>query len=404
MTPPEVQNRTTPELSDVRSQLKRVLDSSTFRTSKKCSAFLRYVVEEGLAGRQDQLKERTLGVALFERQPDYDTNQDPIVRNTAVQVRKRLAQYYYDSKRENEIRIELPTGSYIPEIYLPARRSESSTHPEVTRSFPWRWLLAGITVVGLTGLVVFLVQESKKPQPSVLDQFWQPLVDSGRTVVLCVGQGHTYKLAEDWDQRYDESRVSSTDFIPAKDVIPSFDRYLGLSDVQAFTRFVRLFTQYGKDVELRGGRSTSLANLRGRPAVLIGGFNNSWTLSLTGEQRFYFESDLEKKLEFVRDRLHPENRAWEVRRDFSINQLQMDYAIVTRVFSPTLEQTIVVAAGIRGGGTAAAGEFLTNPEYLTSALKNAPPGWQKKNIQFVLSTRMFSGNPGPAQVVATHYW
>jgi len=63
-----------------------------------------------------------------------------------------------------------------------------------------------------------------------------------------------------------------------------------------------------------------------------------------------------------------------------------------------------VAAGIRGGGTAAAGEFLTNPEYLASALKNAPPGWQKKNVQFVLSTRMFSGNPGPAQVVATHYW
>ena len=65
---------------------------------------------------------------------------------------------------------------------------------------------------------------------------------------------------------------------------------------------------------------------------------------------------------------------------------------------------MVVAAGIRGGGTTAAGEFLTNPTYLKQALQDAPPHWAEKNVQFVLATRLFSGNPGPAKVVAAHYW
>jgi hypothetical protein len=63
-----------------------------------------------------------------------------------------------------------------------------------------------------------------------------------------------------------------------------------------------------------------------------------------------------------------------------------------------------MAGGIKGGGTHAAGEFLTNPKYMSEALENAPSGWKDRNVQFVLSTRMYSGTPGPPQVVAAHYW
>jgi hypothetical protein len=65
---------------------------------------------------------------------------------------------------------------------------------------------------------------------------------------------------------------------------------------------------------------------------------------------------------------------------------------------------VVVAAGIKGGGTAAAGEFLTNPAYLGQALASAPPHWEKRNVQFVLKTRLFGGAAGPPQVIASHYW
>jgi len=51
-------------------------------------------VEQTLAGNEDNLKERTLGVEVFHRTPDYDTNLDPVVRLCAGEVRKRIAQYY----------------------------------------------------------------------------------------------------------------------------------------------------------------------------------------------------------------------------------------------------------------------------------------------------------------------
>ena len=42
------------------------------------------------------MKERTLGVEVFGRPPDYDTNADPVVRVTAAEIRKKIAQFYHE--------------------------------------------------------------------------------------------------------------------------------------------------------------------------------------------------------------------------------------------------------------------------------------------------------------------
>src|ERR1019366_3562142 len=67
-------------------------------------------------GRGGCLKERALGAEVFSRDPDYDTNADPVVRTTASEVRKRIAQYYHEPGHESDIRIELTSGSYTPEF------------------------------------------------------------------------------------------------------------------------------------------------------------------------------------------------------------------------------------------------------------------------------------------------
>src|SRR5882757_4182637 len=82
------------ERRKLRDQLERIVTSSHFRNSRRYPAFLRFVVEHTLDGNIERLKERTLGIEVFGRQNDYDTNADPIVRVTAGEVRKRIAQYY----------------------------------------------------------------------------------------------------------------------------------------------------------------------------------------------------------------------------------------------------------------------------------------------------------------------
>src|SRR5438309_7324459 len=80
-----------PRRDDVRVQLEHLLASPLFSQSKHYPGLLRYVVTETLDGRIAQLKERSLGVAVFGRNPDYDTNADPVVRTSACEIRKRLA-------------------------------------------------------------------------------------------------------------------------------------------------------------------------------------------------------------------------------------------------------------------------------------------------------------------------
>ena len=65
-------------------------------------------------------------MAVFGRDPDYDTNLDPVVRTSACEVRKRIAQYYLEPGHESEIRIEMHSGSYVPDFRFPAAAVETN--------------------------------------------------------------------------------------------------------------------------------------------------------------------------------------------------------------------------------------------------------------------------------------
>src|SRR5580700_6121323 len=123
MAPPTVAAgvpETDVERAAFQAQLERILANPLFKNSKRYPTLLRYVVERTLDGHPGELKERTLGVDVFGRDPDYDTNLDPVVRTTAAEIRKRLAQYYQEPNHETEPRIDLPLGSYAARFQAPA--------------------------------------------------------------------------------------------------------------------------------------------------------------------------------------------------------------------------------------------------------------------------------------------
>src|SRR5215813_10741765 len=93
-----VTNRPSPE--EIRRQLGSILKSPAFHGSKRCHQFLEYVCEKALAGETGALKERTIAIEVFGRQPQSDLGEDTIVRVGAREVRKRLAQYYVTPEGE----------------------------------------------------------------------------------------------------------------------------------------------------------------------------------------------------------------------------------------------------------------------------------------------------------------
>ena len=102
-----------------RAQVERLLADPLFSQSKRYGAFLRYVTERALSNAQEPLTERHLGVGIFGRPPNYDTDADPIVRVTASELRKRLAHYYEDPAHAGEIRVLIHKGSYVAEFVAP---------------------------------------------------------------------------------------------------------------------------------------------------------------------------------------------------------------------------------------------------------------------------------------------
>src|SRR5580658_5950827 len=119
------------ELAAVREHLRDVLASEAFQGGKRAQEFLQVVVEHTLAGRLDSLRERMLGAEMFGRPIDYDTGNDSVVRVKASEVRRRLAGYYQTLKTPTAVRIELPTGTYVPQFqWAPIEERSNSPAPE----------------------------------------------------------------------------------------------------------------------------------------------------------------------------------------------------------------------------------------------------------------------------------
>jgi hypothetical protein len=454
--------KTESERQLVRSQLEKVASDGKFTASKRYPSMLRYIVEQTLEGNEDGLKERTLGVEVFHRPPDYDTNLDPVVRLCAVEVRKRLVQYYQSPTHAGELRIELNPGSYVPVFSEPATdlpnvdapikdapiveaipaeapfsatvlpeaddlaRAEQIGQPKRTRKIYWLAVLVafGVFIVGISILGARYWRYFVKPK-SALEDVWSPLLTSSKPILLCMGGSKVItlpgsQLAE--LQRGADEDSSLQAFSDKNDFVP-------FSDVQILVRFLSMVEAHGHVFKIQNFRSTVSSQLREGPVVLIGALNNDWTLNRTSSLRFHFRGIedpnsnhwIEETHHFpcggpgqpacppnsvywIEDRLHPESRAWQVSAQAREGDVLKDYAIAARFTDEGTGQVFLVAAGIAGSGTRAAGEFLTDEADLKQLADSAGADWGKKNFEVVLSAQVVNGVQGKPKVEAKAFW
>lgn len=399
----------------IRSQMERMLANPLFKNSKRFPVFWRYVVERTLEGHAAELKERTLGVEVFGREPNYDTNADPIVRATAGEIRKRIAQYY-DNEHKGEIRITLSPGSYVPEFDLSVAPPLPVPPPPIPPALNpgaapvRRSRRAGIIAVAALGASLagmFLL----KPWQSraAIDQFWGPVLESPGSVLLCIGQRSFLAASQEPRKPVNPdvalvAEAAKNPEAPIKIFAMYFtgSQNVALSDAKTLARLAALLNVRGKAWRILGESTASLADLRDGPVVLVGGFNNDWTMRLTGPMRFSF--DRNEAGFWIRDRQNPSNRDYSVAAATPYLDLAQDYALISRVLDPTTDRMVVVAAGLTGYGTMAAGEFLASRDYMAVAVKQAPPHWERKNIQWVITTKVINGSSGPPRVVERYFW
>jgi hypothetical protein len=401
----------------VQEELSAILASPHFSSSKRYPAFLRYVVEKCLDGQADQLKERTLGVEVFGRPPDYDTNAEPVVRITAAEVRKRIAQYYHEAAKESEIQIGLPLGSYTPEFRTrhtpsnstqnrgleilsgtadptePPIRSDavglveqsgsrlSRAQPKWLHRRPLAWSIG--LLLALMSLGAFFVHRSFSLNRE--EQLWAPLVQTKDTVLIVVGSG---KL---WLTTPESPQTSLTDHM-----IGPY-HHVSLSDTVAVSRLANILQKHNRNYFIKEVSATSLADLHERTVILIGALNNAWTMRLTDPLRFRF---VPGKVARIEDTKNPQNFAWSVDYSKPYPSLSVDYGIVARYHDTYTSGNVLVIAGIGPYGTEAASEFVSSPQYLGQVEHLVPAGVREANLEIVIKTDVINGEAGPPHVVA----
>ncbi len=413
---PVAENHRSPvDRQAVAQQLERILSSPLFKQSKRYSPFLRYVVEETLAGNADSLKERTLGIEIFGRAPNYDTSSDPVVRVTAGEVRKRIAQYYHDSEHEGELRIDLSPGSYVPEFVLaqerapfaqlqnslsaePSGQIKQSSGASGSRMRPTqgRWAVAFVVVVLLAGGIL----RWETIRPGEVDVWLQPAFRSSSSVLFSVGTIEpgaelTPTLAKQPHLPSDQDTV-------AGDLVRN--DHIGLVDAIALETFASMLSVHKHTFRTLSSFRTSYDDLRGGPVVLLAGLDNPWTIRVTEPLRFHFAVQPGTKVAYIADQQQPSNRDWQVDFGSPYSQMTKDYAIIARLHDATSDKPIFVVAGIGRNGTAAAVEYVTTESTLKSLIGQLPKHWEDKNVEAVIQTRVINGQAGPPVLTAVQVW
>jgi hypothetical protein len=411
-----VEDGSTVEISTgrVREQLDLLINDSAFRSSKRSVAFLRYVVNQTLNGSADQLKERTIGVEVFEREPSYDTNLDHVVRTAATELRKRLAIYYGEEKHRSELRIALLPGSYVPRFTLARSPVEPEPVPE-TAVFPVArfappdltlpktrvrhpTLRVAFAILAL-GLLVGLVSFGWLRHESTRNLFWRPVFDTPGSVLLAVGDvpnGPPISSSAGFNGDSSMPVLSAT----RSPTVP-------FADAVTIARVVGTLEANGKNVVIRKESASSFSDLREGPVVLVGAFNNEWSLRLTHSLRYSLALDAEKRLIYIKDLKNPSSRSWSWRTDQPTDHrigagspVFKDYALISRIRNSETGHVVVVIGGLYTYGTQAAGEFLTDPQLIRTVAQAALLDSTNKNLQIVLETTVTDETPGPPKVVA----
>jgi hypothetical protein len=421
-------------LFEKREELRRVLQTPRFANSPKKSRFLEFVSEQTLLGNGEKLNEYLIGTEVYGRGPDFNPQEDPIVRVQAHEIRRALKKYYEEEGKTSPLRIDLPLGHYIPvfskaavEDTAPQAAQETEGPSRSAQSARWHYAM----IIGLAAacaiLSLFLIRERSRTEqlsrarqslPKLqeeLEWFWKPFLPPAEPPIIVIPNHPLLRAAHNGDSP--ETLVNSHEIPKAalpefRDTIhfrelkrflfvPSSTDFTAVGETMGLLDFFELFSRAGQKCRLQQSRLVTFEEIKRGNAILLGG-NQLWSGKVfLNPEGFRFQASV-----IVNKNPRPgEKPIYKPEFDPVTNHLTRDYALVLMLPNERRENRILLVYGIYTQGSQAAIEFLTNPQRLPE-LRNAlaalspdrktPPPY----FQALLETTVENYVPGKASLVA----
>jgi hypothetical protein len=413
-----------PHCTALREHVREILESPAFNGSRRSQEFLRHIVEKALDGHFDELKERSLGVELFGRPASYNTGEDAIVRVTASDVRRRLFQFYGEIGFTSEFRVDLHSGSYIPEFRCVAAPPSPSLAPEIisptaprTRPKYLRIAVFAIAAGLIAAICVWLsIRHSAASQLSAENVLpWSAMWQSDRQIqlILCDPDisaiqrllGFNISLSDYANRQYAPATQR-----PGRDTaeilslfrgvnVASIDTGIALNISElAWSRARRPKIHTARSLQLKDFKTEDnfilLGSPRSNPWVEL--FQDQLDFSLVYDQTFQQEVVCNKSPKPGELPLYvPTAKGWGTGDAF---------AIIAFLGNPNQNGNVLLLAGSNAEGTEAAGKLATNTELLSRTLKahGIDPKGAPRPFEALLRVRTMAGSPNTFEVIACH--
>lgn len=434
------------EPARVHAALECVLQSPSFRSSKQCQALLRYIVEHTLASEEHLLRERVIGANVFNRAPDYDTGNDPVVRARAGEVRKRLAQHYLlDTGQAHDIRIDIPSGSYQAtfesfskvEASLPSAETESALLAEpagessavLSAAAPVglqnpaskisRWLsLASVNIVLLVLCAVLAVgwyHADTVNRSAAVPWPLNGLVNAqDQTTVVLADASYTLRLLGDQSVPLDEylnrsfiQRVLPQHMSPGE--VRLFD-YLSaahitsIADVHAAAAITQLAGPYERNLSFLSARDLRPPDLTHGNLIFVGASSsNPWVQLYDDALNFQVVDHLSSREYGIVNRVPQAGEQNRYGITAPTGTSGEDYATVALLPNREGNGKVLIIQGLRMEGTEAAIHLLLDKDLrsrLRSKLMAMNQGKQPEYFEALLHAQSVAGAPIAVDCVA----
>jgi hypothetical protein len=418
-------------IESLRHHLDELTQGPAFRGSHRSQHFLRHVVEKALQGSADQLKERTIGIELFQRSPSYDTGEDAIVRVTASDVRRRLLQHYGRHGDHSPFRIQLPPGSYVPEIdydpTLPAAPRLEAVVPVVIhnevrlpRATAERgkrttvFLAASLTALSLI-LGVWSFREWRRPVTAVSLPPWTSIFRAGRTTHLIISDPNIEQLEELTGSDISLSDYANQRYVPNVAALSppqhQFYSFYLHADNAAYvdTPLAVIIARLVPDslgIDVRSARSLRVSDMQTDDNLILLGSprSNPWFQIFESQLdfRFAYRKDVNQEIIQNVHPLHGEQPTYvPTARGFATGE---SFAIIALVRIPNQTGQVLLLAGADGEGTEAAGHLVTDREHLLRALQycGIRQGGPPQDFELLLRLNTMAGSPSTVNMAACH--
>jgi hypothetical protein len=387
--------------SEKRELVKRIVQSPALAGSRALQLFLHFVCEHAISGDLENIKEHRIGCEVLGRKADYDPAVDNIVRVRAHELRQRLAKYFTTTGIAEPYIVTIPSGSYVPQFQLRV----AETLPEAAEPDGGAARARNRAGKGWT-----------QAQWSAVRDLWgQFFPDSGQGLAAVASDatfalwqdvtGNNLNLGEYLSRRYLELGEPQLREVAAR-------RCVSQADLNISMRLAEITEALGGRVRPHFARNLTMSELRTGNSVLMGSRrSNPWVQLFEPRLNFVLVLDSASGGPQFHNRSPRDGEGLSFAIPCSLDiegteRTELEcYALVALV--PNLSDTgrVLLLEGLSMEGTEAAGESVTNPEWLAAMLRQIGhrPGTTVQPFEVLLQLTSMPGGYANPKVVAFRY-